>query len=68
MGIFGWIGRKARAMAAAISRGYKSFSGQATFEEADRMYEDIRKRFDEHKAYFEKEVDSISSQIDEHVR
>ena len=68
MGIFGWIGRKARAVAAAISRGYKSFSGQATFEEADRMYEDIRKRFDEHKAYFEREVNNISSQIDKHVQ
>lgn len=68
MGIFGWIGRKAMAVAAAISRGYKSFSGQTTFEEADRMYEDIRKRFDEHKAYFEREVDSISSQIDKHVQ
>jgi hypothetical protein len=68
MGIFGWIGRKVRAVAAAISRGYKSFSGQATFEEADRMYEEIRKRFDDHKAYFEKEVDSISSQIDKHVQ
>ena len=68
MGIFGWIGRKARAVAAAISRGYKSFSGQATFEEADRMYEDIKKRFEEHKAFFEKEVENISSQIEEHVQ
>ena len=68
MGIFGWIGRKAKAVVAAISRGYKTFSGQATFEEADRMYENIRKRFDEHKAYFEREVDSISSQIDKHVQ
>ncbi|MBO6261051.1 MAG: DNA repair protein [Bacilli bacterium] len=68
MGIFGWIGIKARAVAAAISRGYKSFSGQATFEEADRMYEDIKKRFEEHKAFFEKEVENISSQIEEHVQ
>ena len=68
MGIFGWIGIKVRAVAAAISRGYKSFSGQATFEEADRMYEDIKKRFEEHKAFFEKEVENISSQIEEHVQ
>ena len=63
MGIFGWIGRKARAVAAAISRGYKSFSGQATFEEADRLYDDVMKRFEEHKKYYNKEVKKLSSQI-----
>ena len=47
MGIFGWIGRKAKAVTSAISNavkatgraissGYKSFTGQATFEEADK--------------------------------
>lgn len=60
MGIFGWIGRK-------IQNAYKKFTGQATFEEADRMYEDIKQRFDEHKAYFEREVDSLSTQIEKQV-
>ncbi len=79
MGIFGWIGRKAQAFKTvitnafiatgkAVNRGYKSFTGQATFEEADKMYEDIKKRFEEHKAYFEKEVDTLSSQIETQVK
>ena len=79
MGIFGWIGRKAKAVAnaifdaasatgKAISNGYRSFTGQATFEEADRMYEDIKCRFEEHKRYFEQEVDKISSEIEVQVK
>ena len=67
MGIFGWIGRKARVVAAAISRGYKSFSGQATFEEADRLYDDVMKRFEEHKKYYNKEVKKLSSQIQKEI-
>lgn len=78
MGIFGWIGRKAAAVVKtiskpvlaverAISNGYKSFSGQATFEEADRMYADIRRRFEKHKRYFEREVDSLSTEIEKQV-
>lgn len=67
MGIFGWIGRKIAAVGHAISNGYKSFTGQATFEEADRMYDDIKRRFEEHKRYFEKEVDSLSTEIEKQV-
>lgn len=67
MGIFGWIGRKIAAVGQAISNGYKSFTGQATFEEADRMYDDIKRRFEEHKRYFEKEVDSLSTEIEKQV-
>lgn len=67
MGIFGWIGRKMAAVGHAISNGYKSFTGQATFEEADRMYADIKRRFEEHKRYFEKEVDSLSNEIEKQV-
>ena len=47
MGFFGFIGRKIKAMANAVTssikavgRAYKTFTGQATFEEADRLYED----------------------------
>lgn len=79
MGIFGWIGRKAKAVTSAISNavkatgraissGYKSFTGQATFEEADKMYEDVMRRFEAHKAYFEKEVDNLSSEIEAQVK
>ncbi len=79
MGIFGWIGRKAKAVTSAISNaekatgraissGYKSFTGQATFEEVDKMYEDVMRRFEAHKAYFEKEVDNLSSQIEAQVK
>ena len=79
MGIFGWIGRKAKALTSTIvtavkgtgrviSNGYKSFTGEATFEEADRMYEDVMRRFETHKKYFEKEVDNLSLQIETHVK
>lgn len=79
MGIFGWISRKAQAVTSAISGvvkatgraisgGYKSFTGQATFEEADRMYNDVLRRFEKHKAYFEKEVDNLCSEIEIHVK
>lgn len=79
MGIFGWIGRKAKAVTSAIknavkatghatSNGYKSFTGQATFEKADKMYEDVMRRFEAHKAHFEKEVDRLSSQIETQIK
>lgn len=79
MGFFGWIGRKAKAVTTAISsavkatgkaisNGYKTFTGQATFEEADKMYEEVARRFEAHKAYFEKEVETLSSQIETQVK
>lgn len=72
MGLFGWIARKTtsaiRAVGTAVANGYKKFTGQATFEEADRMYEDIKSRFEQHKAYFEKEVESLSSDIEDQVK
>lgn len=79
MGVFGWIGRKAKAVASGISnaikatgrtisKGYKTFTGQATFEEADKLYEEVYGRFKAHKAYFEKEVDAISKEIDNSVK
>ena len=75
MGFFGFIGRKIKAMANAVTssikavgRAYKTFTGQATFEEADRLYEDVKKRFEEHKAFFEREVNTLSSQIETHVQ
>jgi len=75
MGLLNWLGKKAKAVAdtvsdtvsaagKAISDGYKSFTGQATYEEADRLYEDVLRRFEEHKRYFENEVDKISSDIE----
>ena len=79
MGIFGWIGRKAKAVTSTIrtavkgtgrviSNGYKSFTGEATFEKADKMYEDVMRRFETHKKYFEKEVDNLSLQIETQVK
>lgn len=72
MGIFGWIARKTtsafKAVGTAVANGYKKFTGKVTFEEADRMYEDIKSRFEQHKAYFEKEVESLSSDIDDQVK
>ena len=72
MGLFGWIARKTtsafKSVGTAVANGYKKFTGKATFEEADRMYEDIKSRFEQHKAYFEKEVESLSSDIDDQVK
>ena len=52
MGGFGWI---------------KNFTGQATFEKADRMYDDVMQRFKAHKSYFEDAVDTLSEEIDTKV-
>ena len=72
MGLFGLIGRKIKnaikSSVRAVGRVYKAFTGQATFEEADRLYGDVKKRFEEHKAFFEREVDTLSSQIETHVQ
>lgn len=79
MGVFGWISRKAKvvsevfsnafkATGRAVSKSYKTFTGQATFEEADRLYEDVKKRFEAHKKYFEQQVESLSNQIEKEVR
>ena len=79
MGIFGWFSIKARAVAKGVtsafrtvgnlvSKGYKKFTGQATFEEADALYKDIRTKFERHKAYFEAEVEKISTDIDQQVK
>lgn len=67
MDIFGWIARKKEAVIASLCRGYKSFTGQATFEDADRLYDDVMKRFEEHKKYYNKEVNKLSSQIQKEV-
>lgn len=47
---------------------YKRFTGRATFEEADRMYEDIQHRFEEHKQYFENRAARLSSEIETQVK
>ena len=78
MGIFGWIGCKTNAVTSQASdevektdetnnSWFERFTGQATFEEADKLYEDIKMRFEQHKAYFEKEVDNLTSQIEDLV-
>jgi prefoldin subunit 5 len=56
MGFFSWIKRK-----------YKAATGQSTFEEADKMYEEVKSRFEIHKKHFEKEVEKLSSQIESEV-
>ena len=39
-----------------------------TARKADKMYEDVMRRFEAHKAYFEKEVDNFSSEIEAQVK
>ena len=56
MGFFSWIKKK-----------YKAVTGQSTFEEADKMYEEVKSRFEIHKKHFEKEVEKLSSQIESEV-
>lgn len=67
MGIFGWIGKKAKAAGNKISGVYKDFTGQATFEKADRMYDDVMRRFEAHKSHFEDAVDTLSREIETKV-
>jgi len=67
MGIFSWIGVKIKELGKAIAKGYKNYSGQSTFEEADALYEEISKKFAEHKVYFEQQVDEISSEIENQI-
>ena len=56
MGIFGWI-----------AKGYNRFTGKKTFDEADKLYEDVMHRFEAHKEHFEEEVDTLSNQISAHI-
>ena len=56
MGILGWIGNS-----------YRRFTGKATFEEADKIYEAISSRFEKHKEYFESQVTAISEEIEKNV-
>lgn len=67
MVFLGWIGRKVKAVCNAITTGYKKFTGQSTFEEADRLYEDVMRRFENHKSYFKGEVEKLSSEIETQV-
>lgn len=67
MGVFGWVDKKAKAVGKAISDGYHKFTGQATFEKADKMYEDILRRFEEHKSHFEDAIETLSKEIETKV-
>ena len=68
MGISGWIARKSKSAVKAIGNSYSRFTGKATFEEADKMYNEVKTRFERHKDYFEAQVSLISAQIDNSIK
>ena len=79
MGFFSWVGEKIENTVSAvadvvggigemISDGYKCFTGQDDFEEAERLYNDVMKRFDKHKKYFEQQVEQYTSEIENDVK
>ena len=53
MGLFGWL-----------NNIRKKITGQATFEEADQKYEELIRRFNQHKAYFESETEKCIQKIE----
>lgn len=56
MGLFGWL-----------NNIRKKITGQATFEEADQRYEELLRRFNKHKSYFESETEKCIQKIEWHV-
>lgn len=68
MVIWGWIRDKFKKGGKAVSHSYKKFTGQADFEKADNLYNDVMNRFEQHKNYFENEVKKHTEKIESHVK
>lgn len=76
MGIFGGFIRKvgsaiasgAKAAANGVKKVAARISGKDKFEEAERLYDEISKRYNEKREHFQKEIERITSLIEEHVK
>lgn len=67
MGLFGWIKDKAKAVGDSIQCACRKFTGEATFEEADKLYEESKARLKQHQEYINKEVDICLTEIEDSV-
>lgn len=57
MGFFGWLNNLR-----------KKFTGQATFEEADKLYEEVKERYNRHKANYDQQVQKLTKEIDDNIQ
>ena len=56
----------------AVTNGVKNVaarvSGKDKYEEAQRLYDEISKRYNEKREHFQKEIERITALIEEHVK
>lgn len=50
------------------SNMWGKFSGKENFQKAERLYEQIKKRFESKKSSYEREVESLTTQIDNSIQ
>lgn len=50
-----------------VTNAWGKFTGKDKFEEAERLYEEISRRYNQKRAIFESEVDRITNLIESHV-
>ncbi len=62
------IASGAKAAANGVKKVAARISGKDKFEEAERLYDEISKRYNEKRENFQKEIERITSLIEEHVK
>lgn len=62
------IASGAKAAANGVKKVATRISGKDKFEEAERLYDEISKRYNEKREHFQKEIERITSLIEEHVK
>jgi len=51
-----------------VTNTWNKFTGKATFEEADKLYEEISDRYNRRKRQFDSDVDRLTNRIEAHVQ
>ena len=62
------IASGAKAVANGVKKVAARVSGKDKFEEAQRLYDEISKRYNEKLEHFQKEIERITALIEEHVK
>ena len=62
------IASGAKAAANGVKKVAARISGKDKFEEGERLYDEISKRYNEKREHFQKEIERITSLIEEHVK
>ena len=62
------IASGAKAIANGVKKVAARVSGKDKFEEAQRLYDEISKRYNEKREHFQKEIERITALIEEHVK